>query len=629
MSKSARKDRHPVDTRKRRVTSGKHLTPHPHKSALSETSKLNKRIITYIIIAILAIIPFGLGKYCEFNSPGAFDSGGYVYSAKHVLEGAQLGVEEKPSAQMGTLLINMLGVRLFGFSDTGPKILQMILQAGALLVMFITMMQLFGLLPAAFGVVIASIYLSAPLIAKYGNVKEQYMIAFMILGICCYVLGQLKGKWWYLILAGAFLGWGPLFKETGTSAVGAVGLFVIAQPLLKHRSWKQTGCDIILLLAGVLISVGPIYIWLAKVDATAQYWPYAKLWRLFFPGEGPRVSTYISKSRQMMSFTELAPRIFRYYKLLILPIALAISSIILKVFRMFSVRLSKSKSAAETIYDRFVLLFAVWWILDISFIWISPRSYEQYYLPLNASAAMLGGYMISAYREKLKSNTYKSLWILAGFVGFVLMIAMSWHMFFGIGKSPHSGAIYTDSTGAPEKRNGYRQRLAEASSHRKGARGYWELIGEYMQNNSTPDDCIYVWGWYPGIYVAAQRLSPAPKAFEGTMHTLTPEALSERVDEILNAFEQKQPKFIADSRKSHFPWDRPPLELWPTTSQGFLPADQSIIEVFDQEYARMLDEQIEPDEALRYKAMKPFREYVMQNYTVVQAYGQHVLFQRK
>jgi len=70
--------------------------------------------ILFCSMAALCIaIPFGLGKYIEFNSPGAYDSGAYVYSAKHVLDGARVGIDEKVSARMGTLLVNMLGVKLF------------------------------------------------------------------------------------------------------------------------------------------------------------------------------------------------------------------------------------------------------------------------------------------------------------------------------------------------------------------------------------------------------------------------------------------------------------------------------------------------------------------------------------
>jgi hypothetical protein len=600
-----------------------------------------------------------MGKYMEFNSPDPYDSGGYVYSAKHILDGAKIGVDEKPSAQIGTLLINMLGVRLFGFNETGPKLLQTILQAAALVLMFIAMAKLFGKVPAAVGAIVASIYLSAPLIAKFGNVKEQHMIAFMVLGMSCFVLYQLNSRWWCAMLAGAFLSFAPLFKETGTSAIGAVCLFVIVQPLLKHRSWKKTSADILLLSAGVALIIGPICLWLAAAKAPIHYFPYSSLWRpittVFRSSQDHSehktvesdiddsviektdtkqgllmklLPAYVRDSWQILKPEQIKQaklRVFRWYRLLILPIALALGSIIIRIVRIISNRLSKSKSNIKTSYDRFVFLFALWWLLDMSFVWISPRSYDQYYLPLNASAAMLGGYLIAIYCDKVKSAAYKTKWVIAGLIGFLLMIIMSWHIFFGIKTSPHSGTRYKD----PDVRRGYLQRLDMASRHKKGQIGAWEFISEHIRNNSTLSDKIYVWGWFPGIYVAAQRLSPAPKAFEGTMHTLTPQVLSERIGEILDAFKKQPPKFIVDSRKDHFPWDRPPLELWPRTPKGFLPVDERIVSQYDAKYSEILREKIEPDEALRYEKMKPFREFVMKNYRVVQAFGQHVLFERK
>jgi len=662
MTKPVRKHRRP----RRRIEPHKHKVSPPVKKQ-SRTPALRepgKAFVVFITIAILAGIPFCMGKYFEFNSPGAFDSGAYVYSAKHILDGAKIGVEEKPSAQMGTLLINMLGVRLCGFNETGPKLIQTILQAGALLLMFAAMVKLFGVLPAAVGVIITSIYLSAPLMAKYGNVKEQHMIAFMVLGVSCFVLYQLGNRWWYALLAGAFLSWAPMFKETGISAIGAVGLFVIAQPLLKHRSWKKTGTDILLLSAGAVLIISPICLWLAAEKAPINYFPYysfvgrplAKslqgsqdnsehktaesdandsavqnapaeqgLLMKFLPA-------YVRDSWQILKPEQIKQaklRVFRWYRLLILPIALALGSIVLRiaycVLRLFFAR--RITHDAGRIYDRFVLLFAVWWFLDMVFVWISPRSYEQYYLPLNASAAMLGGYLIAIYCDKVKSVAYKPRWVITGLVGLLLMVIMSQHIFFGIKKSAHTGTIYRNpATGNPEKRNGYTQKLNEISRRQKYP---WELVGEYIRDYSTPNDKIYVWGWVPGIYVAAQRLSPTPKAFEGTMHTLSPQVLTERIDEILDAFEKEPPKFIVDTLKSHFPWDRPPLELWPRTQKGFLPAVPQIVSQYDALYSKELREKIEPDEALRYEAMKPFREFVMNNYKIVQPFGAHILFQRK
>ncbi len=656
-----KRSRNPIDPHKHKVSPPTHQAGH-----FSDTGKpyVSKPFIVLIIIATLAAIPFCLGKYFEFNSPDAFDSGAYIYSAQRVLDGAKIGIDEKPSAQMGTLLINMLGVKLFGFGETGPTLIQAILQAAALVLMFIAMRKLFGILPAAVGVIIASIYLSAPLMAKYGNVKEQHMIAFMVMGVSCFVLYQLADRFWYAILAGVFLCWATLFKETGISAIAAVGLFIIAQPLLKHRSWKKTGTDILLLAAGAVIVISPIYIWLSAQKTPSNYFPYysivgrplAKLVQSPQVPNPPKTAdpnapdnsvqetpvkqglflklmpAYVRDSWKILKPEQLKQaklRVFRWYRHLTLPIALALGSIILRLVMLLSRRASNLENRESKDYDRFVLLFTVWWLLDMMFVWISPRSYEQYYLPLNASAAMLSGYLIAIYHNKLKSSAYKPAWVITGFVGFILMIIASQHIFFGVKTSAHSGIVYTN----PEKRKGYSQKLNEIS---RKPQYPWMIVGQYIKNNSTLNDKIYVWGWVPGIYIEAQRLSPTPKAFEGTMHTLTPQVLSERVSEILEAFEKEPPKFIVDSRKSHFPWDRPPLELWPITFKGFagienpqpLPQDEKMIAAYDQTWSKML-QNIEPAEALRYQVMKPFREYVMNNYKIVQPFGAHILFQRK
>ncbi len=610
--------------------------------------------VAIIITAILAAVPFSLGKYLEFNQPDPFDGGAYAYSAWHILQGAKIGVDEIPSAQPGTLLVNILGVRLTGLNETGAKLVQTILQASALVLMFVAVRKLFGTLAAAIAVIIASTYLSAPLMAKYGNVKEQYMTAFMILGISCFAIRQSGGKWWWALLAGAFTVCGPLFKETGISAITAVGLFVIAQPLLKHRTWKQTGTDIILLLAGAVISIAPVYIWLNIENAPPTYYPYSFVWRAIVStfeashedavpeSAEPQTDTnavqnkphkpglltkilpgYVLDSWQILKpkeRTEAKLRVIRWYRLLILPIALAAGAIAARLVRIIMHKMGKLRPESKKNYDRFVLLFAIWWLLDMAFVWISPHSYEQYYLPLNASAAMLGGYLPALYRDKVTGTVYKTRWIITGIVALLLMIVMSWHIFFGIRKSPHTAADYG------EKSRGYAQKLNEVSQHIKYP---WEMVGEYMRDHSTPDDKIYVWGWVPGIYIKAQRFSPAPKAFEGTMHTLPPKTLEGRIGEILRSFEKQPPKFIVDTYKRHFPWNRPPLELWPRTRTGFLSPDKNTMDEYNTVYSELLREKIGADEVLRFEVMRPFREYVMKNYKIVRTFGEHVLFERK
>jgi hypothetical protein len=591
--------------------------------------------IVFVLIAILAAIPFSLGKYFEFNSPDPFDGGAYAYSAWHILNGAKIGIDEKPSAQPGTLLVNILGVALTGPNETGAKLVQMILQITALILMFLALRKAFGTLAAAIGVIITSVYLSAPLIAKFGNVKEQYMIAFMIMGISCLVLHQLGGKWWLAFLAGAFMSWAPLFKQTGVSAIGATALFVILQPILKNRTWKQTGLDIALLWGGAIAAIAPLYIWILVWDVRMNL-PYSFVWitlSQYLPsspaaGQPAVASDYISEHRKLIPFSQQYPIVLRYYLLLILPVALATGAIIARFIRMIRSAISPDKLPSKT-YERLVLLLAVWWILDMAFIWISPASYEQYYLPLNASAAMTGGYLIAIYSGYLKTSVNKTKPRIIGLVGLLLMLAASSHIFFGIKISPYTSQPYPGG-----RDRGYSQKWTEIRQRRNlNVKGYWELAADHIRTNSQPTDRIYVWGWYPGIYLAAQRFSAASAAC--CMPRPAPQVLSQIVSQLLEEFKKQTPKFIVDSRKRHVPTNRPPYELWPIVPQGSLGAEKphfvqpNEVDAYDKAWNQLLRDHFDEDEALRYEALKPLREFVMKNYQIVQMFGEHVLFKLK
>ena len=67
------------------------------------------------------------------------------------------------------------------------------------------------------------------------------------------------------------------------------------------------------------------------------------------------------------------------------------------------------------------------------------------------------------------------------------------------------------------------------------------------------------------------------------------------------------------------------------TRSGPLPNDEEDIRAYDRSYMQWLRENVDEEEAQRYEAMRPFREYVMNNYDAVvqRRFGQHVLFERK
>jgi hypothetical protein len=298
-------------------------------------------------------------------------------------------------------------------------------------------------------------------------------------------------------------------------------------------------------------------------------------------------------------------------------------------------RLLGRRQTGRTIYDRFLLLFAFWWILDMAFVWISPRSYRQYYLPLNASAAMLGGYLIAIYWDKAKSAVSKTRWLIAGMAGLLLMIVLSWHVFF--------------DSAADTSSDSYQYMLRTASMRRRGLRPFrGEAVGEYIRAHSEPTDRIYVWGWMPGIYVKAQRFSAASRAC--CLPRPAPSVLAEIVNELLSEFEKQMPKFIVDTRKRHIPANRPPYELWPIVRyqgaqrEAFLTSDEDAVAAYEKSWAEILRRDIDEDEAERFKVLAPFRKFVRDNYEIAEIkqygftndgrlihgmFGAEVLFRRK
>jgi 4-amino-4-deoxy-L-arabinose transferase-like glycosyltransferase len=682
-----------------------------------QSPEKKKNIGLYTAIAltlVLAGIPFALGKYIEFNSPGPFDSGAYVYSAKHLLEGARLGVDEQASAQPGTLIANLIGVKLLGFSDTGPKIVQMLLQLAAGVFMFYTLRRVFGSVAAVLATTIAAVYLSAPLIAKFGNVKEQFMIAFMLYAGCSFLLYEFTKKRCWLLLTG-FLALQPFyFKATGISVVIAIVFYIIGSNLVTKK-WKNLCREMLYFLGGYaagLVIPLTLFLWQNQPSRLLNTFPFVALqiglivtlgliavvysggylsrfmhWRdfkkvskhLWIGGTAvllmavivsilmirltsgvqkgdirsyiesipfisiPRTiistvshkimstakidSGYLAGARAAINFSDVTKKIMRYYMALRVPVLLALVSIITAA----TIRIVKhvKKTTTLSVQSGLIGFLAVWWLLDMAFVWVSPRSYEEYYLPLCASAAMLSAYLAWMWACKLTAATNKMPWLAAGFAAAVLLIILAVPIFAGQKTSPDTGADYG------ERRRGYAQSLARV---KQGGLAPWQAVGDYIRTNSDEKDKIYVWGWVPGIYVQAQRLAPVPKAFESDMHVMTPRRLEILVSQLVEKMQQQPPKFIVDTRKRHVPWNRPPLELWPIVPPKlfgndrayYLRNDERETAAFDTWYANQLKTNIDEQEALRYQAMKPFRDFVMTHYKPVslQAFGDHRLYER-
>ena len=280
-------------------------------------------------------------------------------------------------------------------------------------------------------------------------------------------------------------------------------------------------------------------------------------------------------------------------------------------------------------------LWAVWWFVDMALVWVSPHSYEQYYLPLCGSGAMLTGYAVWLWNGWLGRSTNKVTALAVAGVAAIAVCGLLFPVFAGFAESPDTGVAYKNyRDGRPERRRGFVQALAGVKEQGTAT---WQAVGDYIRENSAADETLYVWGWFPGIYVRAERMAPVPEAYEANMHVTPPGVLAAQIKGLVEGLEKRPPRFIVDSRKQHFPFNRPPLELWPVVPEKMLgnpqpqllDKDPQKIAAYEQTWGVFLQERVDADEAGRFAAMKPFRDFVMGRYRPVKAFGNHMLFERR
>lgn len=595
---------------------------HRSKKPVAENGKTGQ-LVFFLVTAVLAGIPFIYGKYIEFGIDGPFDSALNVYAAKCITNGQKLGVEVFPSARPATLLVNVIGVSLFGFSEAGPKLIQMLMQITALSLMFYTLRKIYGNIAAAAALILASFYLSCPPFAKFGNVKEQFMIACMIISVCGVMLRHMGKSRWPLIVSGAAMINIYFFKPTGASVIIAIGIYLVLGPVFRIRKWRQFGSDVLILLWGMAIGFVPLvifYLWQGQLPALLMRIPLvdeiiSAVQSVFSSSTQGRAgggkSAYLAGSREVTVFSTQYAWVVGYYRNFIIPIGLSLLAVFCWIQRLISTFKQRKKTVTEQLQtpiqisrqnndpkaDHFVLLLFVWWILDMIFIWVSPRAYVQYFLPIGASSAMLAAYAVYCCgRKKGYILLIPALWLLLDlifycvratekfpflslsgadqdwgrFAGGVILLAVSAVVFVLMRKRDFIrmrtfllGMICcvmffwwnVKNFGEFNKRV---QRVSQSKAES------WVQIGQHLRERSSPQDRIYVWGWLPGIYVKAQRFSPATRPSYSDMHSDEPDEVKWKISRTVRQLSADPPKYIVDPHKIHFPYyDHPIFDLWP------------------------------------------------------------------
>jgi len=417
---------------------------------------------------------------------------------------------------------------------------------------------------------------------------------------------------------------------------------------------------------------------------------------------------YVKASRESITFMSQYDNIMTYYGSFVIPIGLSLAAIFWRLKSSLCGLFAGKQEGTDPESPRkesFILLFSLWWILDMLFVWVSPRSYVQYYLPLNASAAALAAFAI----HRCQQRSVGLVWLLA--IWLAVGIVIKWvvpsetfpyiairsadamkgggRLFFppaialaiGIGiywfgKVTNSSRVCVVTTALlccgmffpwnTANLQWFEKRMEAC----KRPPDPWVQLSEYIRDNTSADDTIYVWGWIPGIYVKSQRFAPTPRPSYSDMHTDTPAVISRLIRKTMDALEANPPKYIVDTQKIHFPYyEHPNFDLWPSWADKekkkfhvrifpqHAPVGARLFTLADMEkfklsYNKYIEEytykllrnpkrkggsvqeqrarEMAVTEKKRHKRLRFLRKFVMENYRLVRiSAGQCILYERK
>ncbi|MCF7958713.1 MAG: hypothetical protein K9M57_09730, partial [Phycisphaerae bacterium] len=512
------------------------------------------------------------------------------------------------------------------------------------------------------------------------------------------------------------------------AVIVAVGLFQLAGYATKKYNFTPNFASInrrraLMMVAGVAGVFIAVSIYFGIHGELGSYYKWTPFYAVpnaladIIAKKLPNIAgdSYVGGSREATSFMSQWNEVFRYYNAFVVPIGLGLLGLIMglscTVIQVIARLKNNSESSVETPLDSqpdrpmdkstrsFVLLLGVWWVLDMLMAWVSPRSYVQYFLPLNGSGAMLGSYVI--YRC-LKNNAWfialAAVWIVTHFLLIRLLpdfslrdlaaVPGNWSLivenyranfylrfiplvlavagFFGlkhVKPTPVRPLVLTLLCGImvlwfnTSNFSAYQAQASQVDSNQG-----WMQLAQQLKENSKPDDTLYVWGWFPGIYVHAERFTPARKPSYSDMHTDSPSVVYNKIRHLVQELEKSPPLYIIDSQKFHFPYYKHPnFELWPhwadAQKKGFHfyrysgSAPGPFFKLSEWEQVRafhfkavesmtlalLKNAKVDPAvaaqlaerERLRHEVMAPLREFVMENYTPLSGGGGMVIFKRK
>jgi hypothetical protein len=361
-----------------------------------------------------------------------------------------------------------------------------------------------------------------------------YSLAALLLWLA--VTGE-KCRLWLYILSGIAAGTAPLFKQVGGVELVAVLLYLLLLPLFSGKRSLAFLKSCAVFCAGFAIPVAVVCLVFYREGVLQD----AVLWTITYPNR------YIGQGTDHLNFlTQLLENFVPF----VLSMPLIWIFCILWIKR--STVATESREYLEMRRCSFHIFLILWLAASVAATLVGKRMFGHYFIQVLPPLCLTSA--LGAVRYFSGDGTRSRRW-----------------RTFTIGFTVFLGVLFT----------GMSIYFEAATDTWGGMKPDFRPATEYIKANTHPDDRIFVWGWFPQVYVYAER-TPATRfagtaALTGYMHGTAPDestgmerdndekaAIPEAWPMLMADMERNRPVFVIDTARGDYKsFGRYPLKNFP------------------------------------------------------------------
>lgn len=471
-------------------------------------------LLPLLLIAVTAIII----RLPDFFIPINRDSGLFAYGGWRILHGALPYADFFDNKLPGIFYLNAFALRIFGVNNSSLVIFQLIYSVLSTWVFYAVAVKISGRKAALAASLLFAFFSGSYGLAENGNYTECYVALPMLIAALLVLRKPTDAL--SAALAGILVAIAAIIKQPAASLAGALVIYVLF--IGKGRS-RFVSAAMVLIGAGAV--AGLMIAWMAHKGILAEAIQANVVFNRLYFRDAYTFGLGVAKWNLLRGIVLIA-----------LPLVGAMGGIIW---------LAMSKTLSKNIG----LLLIPWFILDMAGVAMGGRFCNHYFLAMLPSMFLLCAVFFDGAIRSRRTV------LAAVLVGSALIVGPVWHW----ERSCQACSGVPVSSIAEREYHALNWIFTERIPH--GKMLPFEAIAEWIRNNTSESDTIYVWGWETRVGFVARREFCSRYLH---MHPLGATGFDRdrRIRELAHDIETRKPKYIVDTNPL-IPTTAPPLSSAP------------------------------------------------------------------